>query len=698
MTATPIPVRAQWALHGKVLDDEGYQVIACSTGDLSKANFTDALGRFALGALDTLPQVSLSYLQPAARVSGGGYLALAIHWSPGNGKRHAAGVGHVDNQGRPTTFTSYFCAPYASLAPRCLTYLDMYQAFGDVTLPTRDGPPLDLLLAPAGQRAPGIDALAMRVAPLLLTGVPVCVLGAEETGVDERLRFIDTVMALLPYGFRARMTAATWTRATNRNHRFRLFFSSEPRAADKPDEVVHWGEPERVKIPSKAARAYYGWLNDKFKPLASLTQLNREYGFGDAADTRTLDLVLRFSRSPQEPPALEPPPPADPARTTDRARPAQGADPVTRILVECAEHARTLSVNLVRQDISDLQARLKSGQVDDRHRERYRRLITQSGLLSSGSWLQRNNEVRLYETLLALAFGLPVGYPAFCQIEDSLAGASGQGVHQALLAAIARVGPGDLRTRILVAAELEPRKLLKSLGSSGADGHALIRELALGGWHRRQHGRTFCDVTLGYLRERQGRYSIAEVQRVLLRCGYLAQPLRDIGSEQYQVHAIAQLLVAAFPLDAYPAGLDKTVVNAILASAPDAPTQALLAAILRRIPVSEARGAWEAFVYGSVARMNLDDETHGDLWLRLPSIEPEPPAAAQPDEPAAPGATGAPGAPTQPVPAMELLAAEAMPPEQDPRWQERPKQPWFPWSGSELDVPPWVNPGAHDLS
>ena len=39
MTGRTISVRTQWALHGKVLDDEGYRVIACSNGDLSRANF-----------------------------------------------------------------------------------------------------------------------------------------------------------------------------------------------------------------------------------------------------------------------------------------------------------------------------------------------------------------------------------------------------------------------------------------------------------------------------------------------------------------------------------------------------------------------------------------------------------------------------------------------------------------------------------
>ena len=58
MTVEAISVRAQWALHGKVLDDEGYQVVACSNGDLSRANFADALGRFTPGQLASLPHLS----------------------------------------------------------------------------------------------------------------------------------------------------------------------------------------------------------------------------------------------------------------------------------------------------------------------------------------------------------------------------------------------------------------------------------------------------------------------------------------------------------------------------------------------------------------------------------------------------------------------------------------------------------------
>jgi len=633
-------VRAQWALHGKVLDDEGYRVIACSNGDLSRANFADALGRFTLGQLASLPQASVSYLQPATRSPGGGYLALAIHWFAASGQRYADGVGQVDNQGRVTTFTSYFCAPYASLAPPGTTYLDMYRAFSAVTLPARDGPPQEVSITPATRQIPSIDALAMRVAPLLLTGAPVCVLGADETSLDERLRFIDTVMGLLPYGFRARMAAATWTRPTHRNHRFRLFFSSEPRASEKPDQIVHWGEPELASIPGGDAGHYYGWLADKVTPLASLAQMYRELGFGDSADTEALRLVdeIRLWRRPR----LKPMAPAALVRDVagrdmagrdvagrDAPPPAgdgAGADPVERLLRECDEHVRILNLSRLRQDLDLLHKRLAAGGIDDVSRRRYRSLITRLELFRPHGPLGKY-EGRLYDTLLALSFGGPVGYEAFCLVEDGLRTPDVPPLHplySPLLEAIDRAGLADTRSKVIVYASYDTKKLARWLGSRDVDAFGLISELARGTWRRKEHGRLFCDVTLQYLQDKQGRYSSAEIRRVLLRNGYLARPLREVGHDQYQVYALTKLLVAAFPEDQYPLGLDEKTISEILADTPDAPTPALLAAILRKIPEAQAPLAWAAYVYGSVARMDLDEATHGALWARLPVIEPEP--------------------------------------------------------------------------
>jgi len=627
-------VRTQWALHGKVLDDEGYRVIACSNGDLSRANFADALGRFTLGQLAALPQASVSYLQPATRSPGGGYLALAIHWFAASGQRYADGVGQVDNQGRVTTFTSYFCAPYASLAPHGTTYLDMYRAFSAVTLPVRDGPPREVPVTQGTQQIPGIDALAMRVAPLLLTGAPVCVLGADETSLEERLRFIDTVMGLLPYGFRARMAAATWTRPTHRDHRFRLFFSSEPRASEKPDQIVYWGEPDLARIPRGDAGHYYGWLADKVTPLASLAQMYRELGFGDGADTEALRLVdeVRLWRRPR----LKPMAPDAPDKR-DAAQPAAApeADPVARLLRECDEHVRILNLSRLRQDLDLLQKRLTAGGIDDARRRRYQSLITRLGLFRPHPALGKY-EGRLYDTLLALAFGGPVGYESFCLVEDSvrkaqdgppngpLSASPYASLYPPLLEAIDRAGPADMRSKVLVYASHDQKKLAKWVGSREIDAFSLISELARGGWRRKEHGRLFCDVTLQYLQNKRGRYSSAEIRRVLGRNGYLARALREVGHDQYQVHALTKLLVAAFPEDQYPLGLDEKTIQEILADTPDAPTPALLAAILRKIPEAQAPLAWAAYVYGSVARMDLDEATHGALWTRLPVVEPEP--------------------------------------------------------------------------
>jgi hypothetical protein len=724
VTDRTISVRAQWALHGKALDDEGYRVIACSNADLSKANFTEVLSRFALGALDKLPQVSVSYLQPATRVSGNGYLALAIHWSAGSGKRYAEGVDRVDNHGRPTTFTSYFAAPYTSLAPYGINYLDMYKAFGAVTLPVKDGPPREVPITPPTRRVPAVDDLAVRVAPLLLTGTPVCVLDADETSLDERLRFIDTVMGLLPYGYRAKMAAATWTRSTNRNHRFRLFFSSEPRAGEKPDHVVSWGAPEQVEIPSRAALAYYRWLSDKVNPLASLTQLNGEATFGEFADSQALKMVdglrlwrMERSTAPRSParalPQAQAPAPAQAAPAANRA------DPLTRILAECAEHVRILNLTRVREDVKLLEDRMRSDRITDDLRKRYRVLIGQYGLLKPNPGLQRK-EGALYEALLTLAFGEPLTYEGLCQVEDCLGTERDEAIHKPLLEAIVQVGLGDLRTRVLVQSDLDPKKLPKVLSTRDSDARALIREVAQGSWHRRRHGRVMCDVMLRYLHEKRGKYATWDIQHELFHNGYLAQALRDIGGDQYQVHAITKLLVAAFPADKYPNGLDPAVIIRILAGTPDAPTPALLAAILRKVPATEATTAWAAYVHGSMAKMNLDAETHGELSARLPSIEPEPAQETiqvsppellpSPERPMDPLTTE-----TQPMEPMELHSDPA-----DPLWRDQQQVAWYrqmqghilwpqrheqqqgpgfqpgpgahPESEPDLDPPSWANP------
>jgi hypothetical protein len=141
---------------------------------------------------------------------------------------------------------------------------------------------------------PTLDPLAMRVAALLLSGTPVCVLNAEDTSVEERLAFTDWVMALLPYGFRARMAAATWTRATFRDHKFRLYFSTAPRQGDRADHVVRWGQPDRAILPDGPVRDYFGRLEKSASQLAQLAnpaEPGADLKFDSKAAFRAVELI-----------------------------------------------------------------------------------------------------------------------------------------------------------------------------------------------------------------------------------------------------------------------------------------------------------------------------------------------------------------------------------------------------------------------
>jgi hypothetical protein len=304
MTGVVTVVDVQWALYGKDAGASGDRVLACSTGDLAMLNFADAISRFQLGALHRLPQVSVSYAQPVK--SGSSYLALAIH------KPADQGQVALDEDGRPVTYTNYFCLPYGPLAAGGVTYQAMHEALRDVRLPAANGATLRVPIAGRPWPLPVIDPLALRVAALLLTGRSVCVLRAQHVPVAGRLGFIDTVMSLLPYGFRAKMTAATWTRATYRDHRFRLFFSDAPRGSQRRDHVVSWDQPETAVITPEdgAAHEYLTWLEDTLiEPMARLNRLTEARGFGDDPVRNAVSLVTK----PAAKPAAEPEPPPEPA-------------------------------------------------------------------------------------------------------------------------------------------------------------------------------------------------------------------------------------------------------------------------------------------------------------------------------------------------------------------------------------------------
>jgi hypothetical protein len=638
MTSRTIPVTAQWALEGKQPDGEDYRILACSTGDLSRRHFADALSRFQLGELTTLPQVSVSYAR-LAEPPGSSYVALAIHWYATEDQRHADGVSQRDNQGRPTAYTSYFCLPYQHLADAAIGYRAMHEALHPVTLSVTDGPPIQVPIAMPRSRTPAADDLAVRVAPLLLTGRPVCVLGAEGTSLPERLEFIDTVMELLPYGFRARMTAATWTRTTNRNHRFRLFFSGAPRAGE-PDYVVTWGDhPDLVSVPDREAGEYFDWLQDNVGQLARLTDLTSELGFSPKDSLQALESVLGTRHRLQFRPRPVP-------RSSHPA--SSPGDIGEETLRYCAEHVKLANPTRLRSDIAFLK-KFAEGEIGEDARACYRDLITRLGLLRPGFLANDKYEERLYGALLRMGFATPLSYDGYCRVEFCAGIVPGGTPHRELLAAIVKAGMAEPAVSAIVYWHLrqtDERKAGKWLVSGEVDAAALI-DLLAGDWPYPEHARIVCDVTLEYLKRAPEHYQSQQIRRALSRHGFLARALqlRHPDQDQYQVHALYRFLTAAYPQAAATPGQDlsKGAILQILNGTGPPPTPALLSAVLMLLHRPRAwQLAWNAYIHGSLTMANFDEQTLTRLRTRLPHLDaapangPGPRAAASPARSAGP--------------------------------------------------------------
>ncbi len=624
MTST-ISVGAQWALEGKQPDGEGYRILACSTGELDRANFADAISRFQLGELNDLPQVSVSWAR-LGTAPGLSYVAFAIHWYATDGQCHADNVTERDSQGRPIAYTSYFSLPYDRLAEAAIGYLAMYEALSAIRLSVTDGPLREVPIAIPASRTPVAQDLAVRVAPLLLTGRPVCVLGAEGTTMLERLGFIDAVMELLPYGFRSRMTAATFTRETNRNHRFRLFFSSQARAPE-PDQVVMWGaEPSSVLAPEGHAGDYLYWLQDSIGQLARLTELRSELGFAPKDTLQALESVLGTRHKLSHRPQLVRRGSHDRPRQRSSQAPTLQIDPGEELLVSCARNLKEFNPTWLRSDLSFLK-KIADREISDARRDRYRDKIARLGLLRREFTIQDKLQDKLYDALIRIAFPVPLSYAAYYRIEKCAGITAGKAPHEELLAAIVRAGMAEPAVTTIVYWHLrdtDEKKLSKWLASGQVNAADLIDFLASDRIFLR-HTRIICDVTLEYLRRGPKGHDSHQFRLALTRHGFLAAELqlRHPDEFQYQVEVLVQLLTAAYPqvVTEPVQDLSKHAILDILSGAGAPPTSALFSAVLLLLRRPQSwELAWRAYIHSALTSPNLDEATRALLQDRLPPI------------------------------------------------------------------------------
>ncbi|MEV4180369.1 hypothetical protein AB0J28_02845 [Streptosporangium canum] len=259
----------EWALEGKrpgAHDD--YELLDWSDDRLGPEVFEEIRSRHATGLSADLPQVTIAVAATREREQVSHHIVLAAQeWS-----------GHRDATNRKIAYTRWFYVPYQDLAAHQVSYETLYHALAG--LPVTPSPPLVVRVPEFDPTAlvPGPDARC--AAALLLTGRPVCVVGADRVPMIERLRFLDTVAALLPYGMRTRLTAATWTSSTAR-HKIRLSFA---RHAPENAYEVRWGHGTEITWRDGRANACLGLLARHDVPpavmLRGLARLTDPLSFG----------------------------------------------------------------------------------------------------------------------------------------------------------------------------------------------------------------------------------------------------------------------------------------------------------------------------------------------------------------------------------------------------------------------------------
>jgi hypothetical protein len=251
----PHPIPAQWAVISKRPGTSSdYGVLAASQGRL---DFSNVAWEYVAGVPSAdyaadLPWVTLG----THLVDGDTLLSISVQYS-WTGEE-------LDHTGRPIWPRAFFACSYSEVAKRHASYQTVCQALPD-WLPGEDPRPIPLPVQP--QLLDGTDGLYATVeefgfeqlaviAAALFDG-PVAVAGTTGMKLDQRLRLLDAIVALLPYGVRAELSASS---AVSRKitPRMRLVLTDAP--ADG-QQVIVLGETPPPHSP--AAREYHRTLLQK---------------------------------------------------------------------------------------------------------------------------------------------------------------------------------------------------------------------------------------------------------------------------------------------------------------------------------------------------------------------------------------------------------------------------------------------------
>ena len=387
-------VLAEWALWGKNANDSDYKVLRCSTGSFGRSDFYHIITRYASGRQESLPQYTVCWIP--GENGHEGYLAVAIHELADPDPRRSGGRVQTA-RGSEIEYTRLFCVSYSEMARNQVRYTELVESVKGYQLPAGPTAPIrvELLETESPPSPVQVNALAEKVASLLLTTRPVCVLGAADTSAWDRLQFVEQVMSMLPYGLRATLSASTWASATARNLKFRLFFASTERADDDTTVYVTWGR-QLVRFggsaPEQMTQRYYAdWL---------------EHGGAE---------VVGELASQTKPVRFEPDEIREMIANLPRDR------PVTDILEQIADGLRRGQLPVLRVAVRRLGQR-RNRPHNQAEREKYRQEIKRLGLFDDYPKLPSIAVASAYRVLLDFAFGSTLAYVDYREIVSLVGG------------------------------------------------------------------------------------------------------------------------------------------------------------------------------------------------------------------------------------------------------------------------------------
>jgi hypothetical protein len=523
-------VTVDWALWGKAKGDSEYHVLRSSDGIFSKDHFEKSFDRYAPGTLDKVPQVTMSWFYDDNQQQ---FFTVIAIYEQSQKNAH-------DSRGRDFVLSRCYCAPYDQLAKGRVSYWNMYAEFTKIPIPDNRH---DVFTPPLP--GPGTDGtsspLARLTAAMLLTGRPVCILDADDVDYLERLRFLDSVTSLLPYGLRTRLSATTWVNSLFNEHKFRLFFSSASRDGD--EKVLWEADDIQTSTGYRNADRYLRWLiNDAHNPVARLATLTQPADFSphDIEDllkkVSTLPTVQqrgttvpwRHERRPQK--AIEGPSRYEGTPTLPEVPqpPPKLSESVSfeKLLEECDEMMRGRSVSMKKGSINGL-AQYHDDQVTAEQRQRYQQIIKERQLFRIDPMLAADLQDTLYNALLRNAFGMPLTYEAYCQVESC----AGPRMNWSLLRTI-RAGEIPDVVRLLIADALaeEPAPI------AGVDDPPAIILAKAFSYLNSHHGHIIYKVALDDLRRR----TTLGAEAILYDTSYLAPALRALHRDSPEAR-LAQL-------------------------------------------------------------------------------------------------------------------------------------------------------------